>query len=195
MDMVQGAEWFVLATLAATVFACMYLALSVQPDMNVAEERDENNDAQAAEMMVQLINKTRRTLVIHDDGNDSPQSVYNNDDVIRALRERIERRPHMTVECLFNDRENLKLLALARDTQNIAIWYANGARPDNDLHYKIVDGGKLVHLSSHAHGASERRYVLRKAEPWWAIPTRRRISAQYRRHFNHGRAHADRAVT
>ena len=193
MDVVQGAEWFVLATLVCAVLACAYLALSAQPDINLPEERDENTDAQAAEMMVDLINNARRSLVIHDDGNNSPASVYNNDDVINALRARIERRPRLTVECLFNDHDDLKLLDLARDTGRIAIWYADGTRPDNDLHYKIVDGGKLVHLSSHAHGASERGYVLRKAEPWWAFATRRRISAQYRRHFARARAHAGRA--
>lgn len=195
MDVVQGAEWFVLATLACTVLACVYFALSAQPDIHLAEERDENTDAQAAEMMVDLINNARRSLVIHDDGNSSPASVYNNDDVISALRERIKRRPRLTVECLFNDRDDLKLLDLARDTGKIAIYYANGTRPDNDLHYKIVDGGKLVHLSSHAHGASERGYVLRRAERWWAFATRRRISAQYRRHFERGRAHAARAFS
>ena len=116
--------------------------------------------------------------------------------VIDALRQRIKRRPRLSVQCLFNDREDLKLLCLARGEgrANIDIWYTKGSRPDNDLHYKIVDGGKFVHLSSHAHGASERRYVLRKAEPWWAIPTRRRISAQYLRHFSHGRAYAQRAT-
>ena len=196
MDIVQGAEWLVLAVLIAAVLACIYLALTAQPDMNLVEERDENTDAQAAEMMVELINKARRSLVIHDDGNNSPESVYNSDAVIDALRQRIEQRPRLSVECLFNDCDDLKLRGLARGQgrNNIAIWYAKGSRPDNDLHYKIVDGGKFVHLSSHAHGASERRYVLRKAEAWWAIPTRRRISAQYRRHFRHGRAHAQPAT-
>ena len=192
MDIVQGAEWLVLAALCAAVVACAYLALSAQPDMHLVEERDENTDEQAAEMMVELINKTRRSLVIHDDGNDSPQSVYNNDAVIDALRRRIRLRPRMAVKCLFNDRDDLKLLRLAQTEcrSNIAIWYATASRPDNDLHYKVVDGGKLVHLSSHAHGASERGYVLRKAERWWAISTRRRISAEYRRHFKRGQAHA-----
>ena len=193
MDIVQGAEWLVLAVLFAAVIICAYLALSAQPDMALVEERDENDDDQAAEMMIDLINKTRHSLVIHDDGNDSPQSVYNNDRVIAALRQRIRQRPRIAVECLFNDRDDLKLRRLAETSHrpNIKIWYATGGRPENDLHYKIVDGGKLVHLSSHAHGASERGYVLRKAEPWWAIPTRRRISAEYRRHFEHGVAHAD----
>lgn len=85
-----------LGRLIATVLACIYLALTAQPDMNLVEERDENTDAQAAEMMIGLINKTRRSLVIHDDGNNSPQSVYNSDAVIDALRQRIGQRPRLS---------------------------------------------------------------------------------------------------
>ena len=95
---------------------------------------------------------------------------------------------------LFNDREELKLLELADGEcrNNISIWYAGGDRPENDVHYKIVDGGRLVHLSAHAHGASERSYVLRKAEPWWAARTRRRISRPYLEHFEHSLPAAER---
>ena len=145
-------------------------------------------------MLIDLINKTRNSLVIHDDGNDSGESVYNNDWVVAAMRDRIQQRRRLKVKCLFNDREDLKLLELADGEckDNISVWYAGGDRPKNDIHYKVVDGGRLVHVSAHEHGASERGYVLCRAEPWWAAGTRRRISRPYLDHFEHSLLGAER---
>ena len=185
--MIQGAEWIVVAIFATASLAGIFLVVSAQGDMRLREEAGENDDDQAAAMLIDLVNKARSSLVIHDDGNDSAESVYNNDAVVAAIRDRIKQRRRLEVMCLFNDREELKLLELADGEcrNNILIWYASGDRPENDIHYKIVDGGRLVHLSTHAHGASERGYVLRKAEPWWAARTRRRISRPYLEHFEH----------
>ena len=187
MEMIQGAEWVVVAIFLTASLAGLFLVVSAQGDMNLREETGENNDDQAAAMLIDLINKTRHSLVIHDDGNDSSESVYNNDQVVAAIRDRIQQRRHLRVKCLFNDREELKLLGLADGEckNNISIWYACGERPRNDIHYKIVDGGRFLRLSAHEHGASERGYVLRKAEPWWAARTRRRISRPYLEHFEH----------
>ena len=104
-------------------------------------------------------------------------------------RERIQKR-NIKVRCLFNDADQpLELLKLARAEEfgsHIEVWYLKGGRQEPDTHYKIVDGGRLVHLSRHAQGASERGYRLRKALRWWEFHTRYRISKQYRDHFEHG---------
>ena len=194
MEMIQGAEWVVVAIFATASLAGLFLVVSAQGDMRLREEAGENDDDQAAAMLIDLVHKARSSLVIHDDGNDSAESVYNNDGVVAAIRDRIKQRRRLEVMCLFNDREKLKLLELADGEcrNNISIWYAGGDRPENDIHYKIVDGGRLVHLSAHAHGASERGYVLRKAEPWWAARTRRRISRPYLEHFEHSLPAAER---
>lgn len=196
MEMIQGAEWVAVAILLTASLAGLFLVVSAQGDMHLREEAGENDDDQAAAMLIDLINKARNSLVIHDDGNDSGESVYNNDRVVAALRERIRERHRLEVKCLFNDREELKLLELADGEcrNNISIWYAGGERPEHDIRYKIVDGGRLVHLSAHEHGASERGYVLRKAEPWWAARTRRGISRPYLEHFEHSLPTAEHRV-
>ena len=190
MDMIEGAEWVVFAIFLVAVLVGTYLVVSVQGDMLVEEDIGDNDDDQAADLFVDLIEKTRRSMVIHDDGNYSTKSIYNNDRVIDAIRNRLQKKRGIKVRCFFNDKdEPLKLLDLARSEEcrgRILIWYAKGERPSQDIHYKIVDGGKLVHLSLHAHGASERGFVLRKAHWWWALGTRRRISRPYRDHFRAG---------
>ena len=189
MDMIQGAEWIVIAILAVGFLLSTYLIASVQGDLRLREESGLNTDEQATEMFIELVNQTRRQIDIHDDGNDFADSMYNSPDVIDALRERIRKR-NIKVRCLFNDADQpLELLKLARSEEfrnHIDIWYLSGGRQEPDTHYKIVDSGRLVHLSSHKHGASKRRYRLRRALRWWEFKTRHRISKQYRDHFEHG---------
>ena len=189
MEMIQGLEWLVLLMAATGLLFSMFIIVSVQGDLRLQQETDLNTDEQATTMFIQLLDATRYQIDIHDDGNDSEGSIYNNPKVIDALENRIRKRG-IKVRCLFNDADQpLKILALARSEEfqeYVEIWYLNGDRPNPDIHYKIVDNGRLVHLSRHEHGASERRYVLRKALRWWEHFTRYRISKQFRDHFAHG---------
>lgn len=197
MDMVQGAEWVVLAVLAVGTLISAYLVVSVQGDLRLREESGVNTDEQATRMFIDLLKQTRRGIDVHDDGNDFAGSMYNHSEVMNAIRERIRRR-NIKVRCLFNDADQpLELLKLARSEEfgsRIDVWYLNGGRQEPDTHYKIVDNGRLVHLSRHEHGAGERGYRLRKACHWWEFETRRRISKQYRDHFEQGMKDAVRAA-
>ena len=197
MDMIQGAEWIVVAILAAGFLISMYLIASVQGDLRLREESGLNTDEQATVMFIDLLKQTRRRIDIHDDGNDFAGSMYNSPEVIDVIRERIQKR-NIKVRCLFNDAgQPLELLNLAQVEEfgsHIEIWYLKGSRQEPDTHYKIVDGGRLVHLSRHGHGASERGYRLRKALRWWEYNTRYRISKQYRDHFEHGLKNAVQAA-
>ena len=105
MDMIEGAEWIVVTIFLVAFLVGTYLVVSVQGDMRVHDESGENDDDQAADMFIDLIKQTRRRIVIHDDGNDSPESVYNNDQVMVAIRDRIRQRG-IEVRCLFNDKES-----------------------------------------------------------------------------------------
>ena len=196
MDMIQGAEWIVVAILVAGFLFSLYLIASVQGDLR-REESGLNTDEQATKMFIGLLNQTRQRIDIHDDGNDFEGSMYNSPEVIDVLRERIQK-SNIKVRCLFNDADQpLELLRLAQTEEfgsQIEIWYLKGGRQEPDIHYKIVDGGRFVHLSSHEHGASERGYRLRKASRWWELNTRYRISKQYRDNFEHGLKNADQAA-
>ena len=189
MEMIQGLEWLVLIVAASGLLFSMFLVASVQGDLRLQEESGENTDEQATAMFISLVNDTHSSIDIHDDSNDFANSVYNSQEVMAALAKRI-RTHDIRVRCLFNDADQpLELLELARSEEgrdNIEIWYLEGDRPDPDTHYKIVDKGRFVHLSRHAHGAAARTYQLRQASRWWQRYTRGRISKQYRDHFERG---------
>ena len=197
MEMIQGAEWVVVAIVAACFLISAYLVASVQGDLWFREESGLNTDEQATEMFIGLVNQTRRQIDIHDDGGDLADSMYNSRDVMDALRDRIRER-NIKVRCLFNDADQPpELLKLARSEEygnRIEIWHLGGGRQEPDTYYKIVDSGRLVHLSRHAHGASRSGYRLRKALRWWEVKTRYRISKQYRDHFEHGLKSANQAA-
>ena len=195
MEVLNGIDGMALGVIIIFMAGFLYslwLIVNAQGDLLVDDTvntiRGGNDDQKATGMFLDLIKATRKSIVIHDDGDNSPRSVYNNPDVIEALRHRIQNRG-IRVECLFNDAdEPLKILDLARDfPDNLAIWYLEDERPIPDIHYKIVDGGKLVHLSRHDHGSDEREYVLRNANKWWVTKgTHRRISRAYIDEFRRG---------
>ena len=109
LDVVGGTEWAVLVMAVGTTIVCLWLVIRVQGDMLIRTRSDvPNDDLQAADLMVKLISQTKDSIVIHDDGNDSAMSVYNNAAVVDAFRGRIEERG-IKVRCLFNDRDQLRL--------------------------------------------------------------------------------------
>ena len=197
MEMIQGLEWIVLLMVALSLLISAFLIMSVQGDLRLQLDTDLNTDAQATAMFIYLLKQTRRQIDIHDDGNDFDGSMYNSPEVIEALQDGIRNR-NIRIRCLFNDMDQpLELLKLARSEEiqgRVEIWYLKDGRQGPDIHYKIVDNGRFVHLSKYKQGASARRYVLRKSLRWWEFSTRHRISKQYRDHFAHGLKNAKKAV-
>ena len=183
MGGIEGAEWIGVVIMAFAVLAGVLLVVSAHGDMKVKTHYENNDDEEAADVMVDLIQRTSWRLVVHDDGNDTPASIYNNERVINALDERMAKRRWLQVRCLFNYKgQPLKFLRLIdKYGGRMKVWYTT-KRPDGDIHYKIVDGGKMVHLSVHKPEVDQRRYSLR-TPPSWAIGTRFRISRKYRAHF------------
>lgn len=167
----------------------VWLLIGAQGDLMIDDTMNgENDDEMVSRTFLKLVAETQKSLVIHDDGGNSPNSVYNNDDVIEALRQRIQD-CGIEVKCLFNEAdEPIKLLDLAREfPSNVSIRYLDEGRPEHDIHYKIVDNGKLMYLSRHDRGQGDRKYVYRKANKWWMFAgTRRRISRDYMDLFNRG---------
>lgn len=167
-----------------------WLTVDTHGDLMIDDTRSgENDNDEASRMFLQLVEATRKGIVIHDDGDDSPESVYNDPKIIDALRQRIRSRG-ITVECLFNEAdEPLELLDLAHEfPDNVTIWYLDGVeRPTRDIHYKIVDEGRLVYLSLHDKGNDNRKFVFRNADKIWVTKgTHRRNGQVYMDEFRRG---------
>ena len=186
MEAIQIWELTMTLLTTGTVLACIAGFLYVDGDLGV-EVSGLNNDSQAATMFRDLLEKTKSTIDIHDDGNDSPHSMYNNEEVIETMRQCLDR--GVTIRCLFNDREPIRLRELGKSGEygdHFQIWHLEGVREDPDTHYQIVDDGCFVHISNQEHGADVREYHLRTAVGWWKFGTRKRIRQRFSDHFEKG---------
>ncbi len=192
--MIEGPEWIVIVIYLLGFGLSTYLLLSAMGDRGITEYSADFNDEQSASEMIKLVEESNRELIIHDDGINSSNSVYNNVRVLDAMRNRLQECPRLRIRCLFNFDEQLELLDLAKsESGRIDVWHTDSRRPLHDTFYKIVDGGRSVHLSFHDHEAGERRCLIRKT-PRWALATRKRVSKAEREHFEAGINTATRVV-
>ena len=191
--MIEGVEWLFLMAFVVVSLYCLYLVLSAQPDMSIRDTRGVNTDYVAAQIFMDMVTQARHSIVIHDDGNDMPGSIYNNDDVIEVVRRQVKKYPELEIQCWFNNKDDIKLLQLidGENRANFKVWYTEGSRPPQDIHYKIVDQGAIVYLSRHRHGERESGYTLRKVgTSWFSKRTREKISKPYVENFKFGISHA-----
>ena len=192
--MIEGPEWIVIVIFLLGFGLSTYLLVSAMGDRGITEYSADFNDEQSASAMIKLVQASNRELIIHDDGINSSNSVYNNERVLDAMRKRLQECPRLRIRCLFNFDERLKLLDLAKsEGGRIEVWHTGNRRPLFDTFYKIVDGGKSVHLSFLDREERKRRCLIRKT-PRWAIATRKRVSKVEREHFETGISTATRVV-
>ena len=190
------ADFAVLALIGATVIYAVVRVYYFIAELGiVAEDVMLNSDVEAQDVFLRLIEKTDASLVIHDDGDDDANSIYNAPRILEALQKRIEQ-ADIHVQCFFNCRESLEIEALAKECPaNVVLYYRDPpGRPSGkeDIHYKIVDDGKFLHLSKHGLKDSNRRYKLWDATNAWKSGRRRR-SRRYRNEFRRDTAMAVRA--
>ena len=156
MDILQGREWALAVITAVNIIACVCIVLSVQGDLRDVKFGRNTND-EAVAMFVYLLARAKRSVDIHDDGNDFHESVYNDSRVVDAIGDCLKR--NVKIRCLFNNQDRTpKILSLlkSRDKNDcMQVWYLIGERPHPDTPYKIVDGGRYLHLSNHDHGDDE----------------------------------------
>lgn len=143
-----------------------------------------NDDEAAADMFIRVLSAAKESVVIHDNGDRIDGTVYEDERVINAVRQQLEKHQALKIRCLFNDREELALVQRigAAYPDRFHAFYRCGPRPVGDVHYKIADGGVLGHLSAHGHRQPERSFKLldcTQAKP----RTRRSVFGKYLKQF------------
>ncbi len=112
-----------------------------------------NDDDIAKQAFLTLLAEAENEMVIYDDGNDDPGSLYNDAEVIALVVARLERTPELYLSCVFNDDDDTAFKTTLRDNNQVE------ARPRKSNptreHYKIIDGRK-GYISRHEHGSSDR---------------------------------------
>ena len=126
--------------------------------LRVSTVVDWNSDKTAERNFLALLQEATESMVVYDDGNEMEGSIYQNQQVVDAVREKLSKNPGFRLSCYFNfDHAMLFTKELAQHPR-VRIVTGHGDRPDDDVHYKIIDGGLKAHISRHEVASQERRY-------------------------------------
>ncbi|MCY4094539.1 MAG: hypothetical protein OXG05_05350 [Gammaproteobacteria bacterium] len=165
----------------------IYYYISARFTQLIDMKQDKNNNEQAKQELIRMVSQARTSLIIHDDGDCNDRTFYNDDEVIEAFRQRLNSSKFLKIKCLFNVEQSIKFTNLANEFRNrVKIWYVKDGdnRLDDEIHYKIVDGGRMMYLSMHDMGEDEREYELWTVNVWPLLGVRKYVSKDQRRHFN-----------
>ena len=125
-------------------------------------QRGFNNPGTVTAMFLKLVNVAERHIVIYDDGNNMPDSIYREPEVVAALGAKLESNPDLRVVCIFNDNgeedRSMPFRRTFEDHQRVTMIANDQHRPTVDTHYKIIDGGRMAYVSTHRQGEDERKF-------------------------------------
>lgn len=106
-----------------------------------------------------LVDEARRSIELFDDGNKLHDSICESERVIRNIREKLDRSEHFTITCHFNKDEELRFTSAFETHDRVSIFAGiDPQRSQDQVHYKIIDDGRIAYLSARGHAESERSF-------------------------------------
>ena len=115
-----------------------------------------NDDGFARHAFTELLSEAERAMWICDDGNDFPESIYNAETVVDAIRRRLDRNQALHLYCLFSSNDETGFTGAFANHPRVHM--KRGVQPRRDVHFKIIDDGEKGYVSAHPPGSFERRY-------------------------------------
>ncbi len=118
----------------------------------------ENDNEDAIRHFLAVLGQAEHELLVHDDGDDNTDgSLYDHEDTVQAVRERLRTCPDLKIRCLLNFKADVRMADLSEEYgSRFQVRYLQ-QRPADDVHFKIADGGKMAYLSVHPKGVTERK--------------------------------------
>ena len=167
--------WTVNVVVGAGVVLCLIVAVTILyrgwAFLQVSTVVNWNSDETAESNFLTLLQDAKESMVVHDDGNKMEGSIYQNQRVIDAVHMKLSENPRFRFSCHFNFDDGMPFTKAFEGHPGVRIVTGHGDRPDDDVHYKIIDEGIKAHISRHEVASQERRYrVIDCAR----VPRRRR---------------------
>lgn len=159
------AFWTCIAAVLIVWARYLVLALKAAKYSGIIIESGENSNSQAKESFLRLIEAANHSLETFDDGDKETESIYESNRVVNAIIAKLDANPDFKLVCYFNAQADDLLFYQRlhdRDRVNInrGLEPVPSERPENELHYKIVDDGRLVYVSHHAFSEQDRDYWI-----------------------------------
>ena len=152
--------WLVTAFVGACAIASIAILYRGLGFLLVTTMTGRNSDKAAVENFLALLEDAKESMVVYDDGNRMEGSIYQNDRVIEAVHRKLSENPKFRLSCYFNVDDDVPFTRKLKHHERVRIVMGGGDRPDDDVHYKIIDGGVKAHISRHRFASKERRYKV-----------------------------------
>ncbi len=154
MNLVLVASAIVLSSMVVVTAVSVWLAWEYS-FLRVTNVGNDNKDA--IRHFLAVLGQAEHELLVHDDGDDTEGTLYEDEDTVQAVRERLRTCPDLKIRCLLNFKTNVRMAGLSEEYgSRFQVRYLH-QRPAEDIHFKIADGGKMAYLSIHAKGVTERQ--------------------------------------
>jgi len=121
-----------------------------------------NSNDLALESFLECLANCHEDLKIFDDGGNNSKWFYNNNDLIRALRSKLETK-NFKLSIHFNEIKDLEINRLTKDfPEQVELKYKpkDLVRPKVQYHFKLFDNGKICYTSFHELDSTERKYAI-----------------------------------
>ena len=125
----------------------------------------ENSDSEAKLQYETLFDKAQNNLKIYDDGD--MNSIYNENGFAEKMVGLLQTKPSLEVKILFNEQKDteftklIKVLHKKGKLGRVIVGHnVMSGDKSEDIYVKIVDDGKLTHLSKHELGSNQEVYEL-----------------------------------
>ena len=128
------------------------------PYVNINVTEIENDNLFAIKNFIDLFDEAEYCICICDDGDKMPESIYENEDVIQKVKDKLDKNSDFHVQCSFNEKEETKFVEEFKGHERVTIKFRK--RPLGLAHYKIIDDGRKAYLSWHNPGSEDRRVKI-----------------------------------
>ena len=144
-----------LMVLAAAVPSVRWLRDADELSRTQVTEMDPNDDVEAVQVVLDLLDEAKTEIVIYDDGDTAKGSLYQSEEVVQAIKNKIKEFPAFKVRCVLNSRNGDTLFEgeLISMVPNVSIDQRT-SNPER-VHYKIIDERK-AYVTRHRRGGTER---------------------------------------
>lgn len=156
--------WAVVLFVGVSVILCMIVSVVILfrgwAFLRVTTVIGQNSDKMAAQNFLALLREAKESMVVYDDGNRMDGSVYQDDKIIEAVQRKLSENPKFRLSCYFNVDDDMPFTRALEKHERVRIVTGSGDRPEDDVHYKIIDRGIKAHVSRHRFASKERRYKV-----------------------------------
>ncbi len=136
-----------------------YLIVQDVVQMGVRMEQGKNNVETPKTYLLHMLDAAESQITIFDDGDKVNDSLYEDSSIVNAFVQKRQAVPGFAIACYFNNPRQTPFRDALEGQPGVTICTGDGTKREGyEVHYKIIDGGKMGYLSRHEEHSLARRF-------------------------------------